>query len=177
MGRSLGQGLCCPCPHWRTQAMGMAMHCASRSGVGRAGTRWQRVWSPRPCSPLHPAPGPPKRPCQDTKLHPPGRGDAGPGSGPGLSSRDPGSRRTKTKPLPKRYRIAGYAGSARLVYGNTGGGKTRKDGPWPLWKWSPLEKRKRPGFAFGPAPGGRLFQGFFRDTWCLSKATRGTSFS
>lgn len=74
--------------------MGVAMHCAPRSGVGRPGTRWQRVWSPRPCSPLHPAPGPPNGPCQDTELCLPGMGDAGRGSGSGLFSKDPGGRRT-----------------------------------------------------------------------------------
>lgn len=45
-----------------------------------------------------------------------------------------GPRHPENRPLPNRYRTAGYAGFARLDYGNTGGGKTRKDGPWPLWK-------------------------------------------
>lgn len=94
VGRSLGRGLCCPCPHWGSQAVGMAVHCAPHSAVGLAGTRWQRVWRPRPCSPLHPAPGPPSRPCRETELCPPGMGDAGPGSGSGLFSKDPGTRRT-----------------------------------------------------------------------------------
>lgn len=97
------------------------------------------------------APLPDPVPCQDTQWYLPGMRHPGQELDLGLFPKDP----------------AEHAGLGGVCVRDVREGKTRDNGPWPLWKLCPLKRRRRPALALGPAPSGCSLKVLSKGAWCL----------